>query len=60
MKVKIKGMENIHNVVAWSCQTNTNKSFIEKSEIIPVVIIIVKGTKKVMTIPVSDIEEIEQ
>jgi hypothetical protein len=65
MKVKIKGMDNIHNVIAWSSETRTieeswSKMLSSKEfKVIPVAIIQIKNTKELKVVSVYDIESIE-
>jgi hypothetical protein len=65
MKVKIKGIDNLQDVIAWSSQTisSTDKPGMFgtiKDMIVPVVIIVVRGTTKVAVHPVHDIEELHK
>lgn len=62
MKVKIKNMENLHDVVAWSSEeiVTTESWYGKTTKIVPVVIIVLRGTKQVKSFPVYEIEELEK
>jgi hypothetical protein len=64
MKVKIKGKDNLHDVVAWSSQTveEADKGLFTgtKTLVVPVVIIVLRGTTNVEVHSVQDIEELHR